>query len=154
MQSMGLTLARTKVGDRYVMEEMRGSGFNVGGEPSGHIIMSDYVTTGDALIAALQILAMKLEDGRPMSEAAHMFDPVPQILKNVRYKGANPMDSKAVQDAIADAQNQLGNAGRVFVRPSGTEPLLRIMIEGDDDTTINRLADGIAQVVESQKAAA
>lgn len=152
--SLGLTLHRTKVGDRYVMEHMRAGDLNVGGEPSGHIILSDYVTTGDALIAALQILAMKIEDGRAMSEAARIFNPVPQTLKNVRYSGANPLDSKEVQEAITAAQATLGKNGRVFVRPSGTEPLLRIMIEGEDEATIHTLADAIAAVVETQKEAA
>jgi phosphoglucosamine mutase len=154
LQDLGLALHRTKVGDRYVMEHMRNHKLNVGGEPSGHIIMSDYVTTGDALIAALQILALKIEDGRPVSEAARMFTPVPQILKNVRYEGANPMESDAVQAAIHAAEHRLGRTGRVFVRPSGTEPLLRIMIEGEDAPTIHALADDIAQVVEAQKSAA
>jgi phosphoglucosamine mutase len=149
---LGLTLHRTKVGDRYVMEHMRTHGFNLGGEPSGHIILSDYVTTGDALIAALQVLALKVESGKRMSDAAGIFTPVPQILKNVRYSGKSPLELPSVQTAIADVEKKLGNSGRVLVRASGTEPLIRIMVEGEDEASITQHADTIAAIMEKQAA--
>jgi phosphoglucosamine mutase len=149
---LGLTLHRTKVGDRYVMEHMRTHGFNLGGEPSGHIILSDYVTTGDALIAALQVLALKVESGKRMSDAAGIFTPVPQILKNVRYSGTSPLELPSVQTAIADVEKKLGTSGRVLVRASGTEPLIRIMVEGEDEASITQHADTIAAIMQKQAA--
>lgn len=151
LETLGLALHRTKVGDRYVMEHMRTHGLNVGGEPSGHIILSDYVTTGDALIAALQVLAMKVQDGRELSEAAKLFTPVPQVLKNVRYTGKSPLDAAPVQTAIAEVEQRLGKTGRVLVRASGTEPLIRIMVEGEDKHAIESYAEQIANA--TQKAA-
>jgi phosphoglucosamine mutase len=149
LTSQKLALHRTQVGDRYVMECMRARGINVGGEQSGHIILGDYSTTGDALIAALQCVAAMLEDGRPMSKAAQMFKPVPQVLKNVKLKarGKNPLEEKAVKLALANAEKQLGKKGRVVVRPSGTEPLVRIMIEGEDEKKITAMADDIARAI-------
>ncbi|MEM9966354.1 MAG: phosphoglucosamine mutase, partial [Asticcacaulis sp.] len=148
MQSKGLSLERTKVGDRYVMERMREGGFNLGGEQSGHVIMRDHATTGDGLMAALQVLAVRVESGKPVSELAHQFKPVPQLLKNVRFSGESPLKSEAVQAAIAEAEELLKGEGRVLVRPSGTEPLIRVMAEGDDESkvkaAVQRVADAIA----------
>ena len=140
----GLKLHRTKVGDRYVMEAMKSEGFNIGGEQSGHLILGDYATTGDALIAALQILAALMEDGRPASEALHMFTPVPQILKNVRFTEGSPLAREDVKQHIAEIESQLGRNGRIVVRPSGTEPLLRIMIEGENEADITAMAEALA----------
>lgn len=153
IESLGLTLSRTQVGDRYVMERMREGGFNLGGEPSGHIILSDYVTTGDALIAALQVLAMMRESGKPMSDAAHLFERVPQILHNVRYSGKNPTSSDAVTTAIAGVEKALGSNGRVLVRPSGTEPLIRIMVEGPDEKALRAHAHTIEAAIVDAAAA-
>ena len=140
---IGLSLARTPVGDRYVSEYMRANGFNVGGEQSGHIILSDFNTTGDGLIAALQVLAVVCQEGRPVSEVCHRFDPVPQILKNVRYKGGQPLDDEAVKTMIEEARARLGNTGRLVIRPSGTEPVIRIMGEGDDPDLVETVVDDI-----------
>ncbi|MFT3998493.1 MAG: phosphoglucosamine mutase [Asticcacaulis sp.] len=144
MASKGLTLERTKVGDRYVMERMREGGFNLGGEQSGHVIMLDHATTGDGLIAALQVLAVLVESGRPMSELARQFEPVPQLLKNVRFTGDNPLNREEVKQAIADGEAMLKGSGRVLVRPSGTEPLIRVMAEGDDAAQVRAVVDQIA----------
>ncbi len=127
---------RTPVGDRYVLERMRADGYNVGGEQSGHIILSDYSTTGDGLVAALQMLAVVKRHNRPVSEICHRFEPLPQILKNVRYKAGKPMESAAVITAIASAEKKLGQGGRLLVRPSGTEPVIRVMGEGDDKALV------------------
>lgn len=149
MRSLGLTLHRSKVGDRYVMEKMRETGCTLGGEPSGHIIMSDYSTTGDALVAALQVLAVLLESGKPLSQAAQCFTPAPQVLKNVRYSGPSPLNSPAVAAAIAKAEAALGDAGRIITRASGTEPLIRVMVEGADEATIHAHCDAICAALES-----
>ena len=138
-----ITLHRTKVGDRYVMEAMRKHGLNLGGEQSGHLILGDHATTGDALIAALQVLAALLADGRKTSAATQLFTPVPQVLKNVKCDVAALNDASVVS-AIAAAEKELGIAGRVFVRASGTEPLVRVMMEGANKKQIDMLADGIA----------
>ena len=143
----GLTLERTGVGDRYVLERMRGGGFNVGGEQSGHIILADYGTTGDGLVAALQVLAELVTTGKRASEMLHLFDPVPQLLKNVRFSGGKPLDAPRVQAAIAAAQAELNGSGRLVIRPSGTEPLIRVMAEGDDAGVVNRLVDMICDAV-------
>jgi len=140
---IGLSLSRTPVGDRYVSEYMRANGFNVGGEQSGHIILSDFTTTGDGLIAALQVLAVVRNEGKPVSEVCHRFDPVPQILKNVRYKGGQPLDDEAVKTMIEEARARLGNTGRLVIRPSGTEPVIRIMGEGDDPDLVETIVDDI-----------
>ena len=147
LRSEGLTLERTQVGDRYVLEKMRSARFNVGGEQSGHIILSDYATTGDGLIAALQVLAELVKTGKPASELLHLFDPVPQLLKNVRFGGGKPLDAPNVKAAIADAEAELNGSGRLVIRPSGTEPLIRVMAEGDDAGQVTRLVDMICDAV-------
>ena len=121
---LGLGLARTAVGDRYVLEHMREHGYNLGGEQSGHIIMSDYATTGDGLVAALQVLSVVKRSQKPVSEICHCFDPLPQILKNVRYRSGEPLRQPAVITAIEHARERLGNGGRLVIRPSGTEPVI------------------------------
>jgi phosphoglucosamine mutase len=145
----GLTLERTGVGDRYVMERMREGGFNIGGEQSGHIILHDHATTGDGLMSALQVLAVLIESGRPMSELAGQFDPVPQLLENVRFTGGKPLEDAAVKAAIADAEARLKGQGRLLVRPSGTEKLIRVMAEGDDEALVKAV---VADVVAAVKA--
>jgi phosphoglucosamine mutase len=148
LSTLGLQLHRTRVGDRYVTEAMRAGGYNIGGEQSGHIILSDYSTTGDGLVAALQVLAVMLQGKQPMSEISNRFTPLPQILHNVRFaKGAKPLDHKDVKAAIKSAEEKLGDNGRIFVRKSGTEPLIRIMAEGESEAEIKKLVDSIAQVV-------
>jgi phosphoglucosamine mutase len=149
---IGLTLARTAVGDRYVLEHMREHGYNLGGEQSGHIILSDYATTGDGLIAALQLLAVVQRSGKPVSELCHCFEPLPQILKNVRYRNGQPLQATAVVSAIDEARKRLGNAGRLVIRPSGTEPVIRVMAEGDDRDLVERVVDEVVEAV--SKAAA
>jgi phosphoglucosamine mutase len=149
----GLRLERTKVGDRYVLERMREGGFNVGGEQSGHMILSDYATTGDGTIAALQLLAALIDSGKPASEFLRLFDPVPQLLKNVRYaRGKQPLDADSVKAAIADGERELNGTGRLVIRPSGTEPVIRVMAEGDNGDTVTAVVDRICEAVE--KAAA
>jgi len=143
----GLTLARTKVGDRYVVEHMRAHGYNVGGEQSGHIVLSDFSTTGDGLIAALQVLAEVVRTGRPVSEVCRMFEPVPQVLKNVRYASGKPLELKPVKEAIADAEMRLGGSGRLVIRPSGTEPLIRVMAEGENSHTVETIVDELCDVI-------
>ena len=143
----GLTLERTAVGDRYVLERMREGGFNVGGEQSGHMILTDHATTGDGTVAALQVLAALVESGRPASELLHQFDPVPQLLKNVRFAGGKPLDDKTVQQAIADAEARLLGKGRLVIRPSGTEPVIRVMAEGDDAGEVEAVVDQICDAV-------
>jgi len=140
---IGLTLARTAVGDRYVLEHMREHGFNLGGEQSGHMILSDYSTTGDGLVAALQVLAMVKKLGKPVSEVCHLFDPLPQILKNVRYKSGQPLKDKRVVEAIASSTAVLGERGRLVIRPSGTEPVIRVMAEGDDQALVERAVNDV-----------
>lgn len=147
--AQGVKLVRAQVGDRYVIEEMRKGDYNVGGEQSGHIIMSDFCTTGDGLISALQVLAVLKQEGKPVSEAAHLFEPLPQLLKNVRFtKGAKPLDSDKVKACIDDCAKRLEGKGRVLVRKSGTEPLIRIMAEGDNLTEVQAVVDDIASAVE------
>ena len=149
----GLRLERTAVGDRYVVERMRGQGFNLGGEQSGHIVMTDYATTGDGLIAGLQFLAALADSGRPASELVRQFTPVPQMLKNVRYKaGADPLSADAVRAEIASAEARLAQSGRVLIRKSGTEPLIRVMAEAEDEAMLREVVEGIVAAVE--KAAA
>ncbi|QFU15480.1 phosphoglucosamine mutase [Microvirga thermotolerans] len=144
---LGLSLVRTAVGDRYVLEHMRAHGFNLGGEQSGHIIMSDYTTTGDGLIAALQLLAVVKRLDRPVSEVCHCFEPLPQILKNVRYKSGQPLQSETVVKAIEAGRERLGARGRLVIRPSGTEPVIRVMAEGDDSDLIARVVDDVVDAV-------
>jgi phosphoglucosamine mutase len=147
LAGQGLSLLRTGVGDRYVLEAMRGKGFNVGGEQSGHIILSDHASTGDGLIAALQVLAELVTTGKPASELLHLFDPVPQLLRNVRFSGGKPLDNARVKQAIADADAELSGKGRLVIRPSGTEPLIRVMAEGDDAAQVHRLVEMICDTV-------
>ena len=149
LQAEGLTLERTAVGDRYVMERMRSGGFNLGGEQSGHLILHDYATTGDGLMAALQVLAVMVESGRPMSELARQFEPVPQVLENVRYTVGKPLEDAGVKAAITAGDAQLKGQGRLLVRPSGTEKLIRVMAEGDDEGLVRSV---IGDVVEAVKA--
>ncbi|KQM49142.1 phosphoglucosamine mutase [Sphingomonas faeni] len=152
LAAQGLGLVRTKVGDRHVLEKMRSSGYNVGGEQSGHIILSDYATTGDGLVAALQILAEVKRSGALASEVLHRFEPLPQLLKNVRFAGGKPLDDDAVKAVIAQAEAELAGNGRLVIRPSGTEPVIRVMAEGDDPAQVERVVDRICDAV--RKAAA
>jgi phosphoglucosamine mutase len=147
LAELELEMHRTAVGDRYVLEAMRDLDRNVGGEQSGHIILSDHATTGDGLIAGLQILAAIVEQGRPASELLHVFEPVPQLLKNVRFGGGTPLEADAVKAAIAGAESELGGRGRLVIRKSGTEPLIRVMAEGDDPAMVERLVDRICEAV-------
>lgn len=150
--SLGLSLARTKVGDRYVVEHMRAQGYNVGGEQSGHIVLSDFATTGDGLIAALQVMACVKKQGRPVSEVCRRFDPVPQILKNVRYGSGKPLEQEEVKCAIQAGETRLGKSGRLVIRASGTEPLIRVMAEGDDSDLVNQVVNDIVDVVANSAA--
>ena len=145
--SLGLALKRTPVGDRYVLEHMREHGFNLGGEPSGHIILSDYATTGDGLVAALQVLAVVKRQSGPVSQVCHRFEPLPQIMKNVRYKKGRPLDDAAVRVAIESGEQRLNGQGRLVIRPSGTEPVIRVMGEGDDRYLVEEVVDGIVEAL-------
>ena len=152
LRSMALDLVRTKVGDRYVVEHMRRNGFNVGGEQSGHIVLTDHNTTGDGLIAALQVLAELVRSGQPASEVTHLFEPAPQLLKNVRYPAGGetaPLDAKAVKQAVADGARRLGDNGRLVIRESGTEPVIRVMAEGDNETLVTAVVDSICASIEA-----
>jgi phosphoglucosamine mutase len=147
LQGHGLTLERTQVGDRYVLERMRAGGFNVGGEQSGHMILLDHGTTGDGTVAALRVLASLVRSGKRASELLHQFAAVPQLLKNVRYAGGAPLENAAVKAMIADAEAELTGRGRLVIRPSGTEPLIRVMAEGDDAAQVERLVEAICDTV-------
>ncbi len=147
LKAQGLGLIRTAVGDRHVLEAMRTRGYNVGGEQSGHIILADYGTTGDGLVAALQILAEVKRAGAPASEVLRRFEPLPQLLKNVRFKGGKPLDDPAVKAVIAEAEAELAATGRLVIRPSGTEPVIRVMAEGDDAAQVERVVDRICDAV-------
>ena len=147
LEKRGLEMVRTPVGDRYVLEHMRAHGYNIGGEQSGHIILSDYTTTGDGFVAALQVLAVvKRQDG-PVSQVCHRFEPLPQVLKNVRYQKGKPLENASVRSAIASAEEKLGRSGRLIVRPSGTEPVIRVMGEGDDKILIEAVVDDICEAL-------
>ena len=148
LNSLGLSLERTKVGDRYVVEHMRQHGFNVGGEQSGHIVLSDFSTTGDGLIAGLQVLGVIAENGKPVSEVCKLFDPLPQVLENVRCKSREALDDKQVREAIDDATARLGESGRLVIRPSGTEPVIRVMGEGDDEGLVKSVVGDIVTVLQ------
>jgi phosphoglucosamine mutase len=147
LASKGLTLARTKVGDRYVVEHMRANGFNVGGEQSGHIVLSDFSTTGDGLIAALQVLGEVVRQQKPVSEVCKLFTPLPQLLKNVRFTSGKPLENAEVKSAIRDAEATLGKSGRLLIRPSGTEPLIRVMAEGEDEAMVKKIVEQLCAVI-------
>lgn len=147
LKQQKLDLVRTPVGDRYVVEHMRQHGFNVGGEQSGHIVLSDFSTTGDGLMSALQVLAVVVSSSKPVSEVCKQFEPIPQILQNVRYKSGQPLEDKAVIEAIDDGNSRLGNKGRLVIRPSGTEPLIRVMAEGDDPILVDEVVSDIVGVL-------
>ena len=144
---LGLSLERTKVGDRYVVERMRENGFNLGGEQSGHIVLSDYSTTGDGLIAALQVLAVMVGSEQPLSKISRVFEPVPQKLVNVRYAGGDPLENEAVKETIASVESRLGKKGRLVIRKSGTEPLIRVMAEAEDAGQMEKAVDEVAEAV-------
>jgi phosphoglucosamine mutase len=152
LKGLGVSLARTAVGDRYVLEHMREGGYNLGGEPSGHIIMSDYATTGDGFVAALQVLAVVKKHGRPVSEVCHRFDPLPQVMKNVRYRNGAPLEDAKVKSAIQAAVERIDGQGRLIIRASGTEPVIRVMGEGENQVFIEEIVDGIVDAL--SKAAA
>jgi len=145
----GLELVRTQVGDRYVLEAMRAKGYNVGGEQSGHMILSDYGTTGDGLVAGLQVLAELVVAGKPASEVLNRFEPLPQLLKNVRFKGSPPLDRQDVKAAIAEGEPRLNGTGRVVIRKSGTEPVVRVMAEGEDEGLVRQVVDDICAAVQA-----
>jgi phosphoglucosamine mutase len=147
LTGLGLALARTPVGDRYVVEHMRKHGYNVGGEQSGHIVLSDFTTTGDGLVAALQLLSVVVGTGRPVSEVCQCFEPLPQVLKNVRYANGAPLEHDAVRHAIDLGRKRLEGQGRLVVRPSGTEPVIRVMGEGDDEGLVHQVVGEIAEAV-------
>ncbi len=144
---LGLCLERTQVGDRYVLEAMRAKGFNVGGEQSGHIILSDFTTTGDGLIAGLQLLAVAKAADRPVSEICRRFEKVPQLLQSIRYKDGKPLEHKLVQQAIRESEARLGQGGRLVIRPSGTEPVIRVMAESDDEGLVAAVVSEIAATI-------
>lgn len=147
LNGLGLELVRTSVGDRYVLEKMREGGYNVGGEQSGHMILTDHGTTGDGTVAALQVLAALIASGKPASETLHLFDPVPQLLKNVRFAGGKPLEAESVKAVIAEAEARLAGRGRLVIRPSGTEPVIRVMAEGDDAAEVEHVVDAICDAV-------
>lgn len=147
LTSENLKLIRTQVGDRHVVEAMRSGGYNVGGEQSGHVVLLDHATTGDGLIAALQVLASCVRAQKPASEICHLFEPAPQVLINVRYQGASPLELESVQKAQADAEARLGNQGRLVLRKSGTEPLIRVMTQGDDEQLVTSVAEDLAEAI-------
>jgi phosphoglucosamine mutase len=152
LQSLKLSLVRTPVGDRYVLEHMREHGYNLGGEPSGHIILSDYTTTGDGFVAALQVLAVVKKQNKPVSQVCHRFAALPQVLKNVRYRGAKPLEDLKVRSAIKDAEQRINGHGRLVVRLSGTEPVIRVMGEGDDKLLVEEVVDGIVDALSAHAA--
>ena len=147
--SLGLSLVRTQVGDRYVVEHMRANGFNLGGEQSGHIVMTDYATTGDGLVAALQVLAVILDSGKPASVACRVFEPYPQVLENVIFNGKSPLDDISVQAKIEEGEGRLEGTGRLLIRKSGTEPKIRVMAEGEDLDLVGAVVKDIVSVIES-----
>jgi phosphoglucosamine mutase len=150
MTARGLTLERTQVGDRYVVEAMRRGGWNLGGEQSGHIVMTDYATTGDGLLAGLQFLAAMIETGKPASALVRQFERVPQLLQNVRYApGQDPLDAASVKTAISEAEGLLNGKGRLLIRRSGTEPLIRVMAECEDDALLAQVVEGIVAEVQA-----
>jgi len=147
LKGIGLGMVRTPVGDRYVVEHMRKHGYNIGGEQSGHIVMSDFTTTGDGLIAALQVLSVAVGTGRPVSEVCKRFEPLPQLLKNVRYADGAPLEQELVKQAIDVGLKRLGAKGRLVIRPSGTEPVIRVMAEHDDEGLVDQVVGDIVEAV-------
>ena len=147
LSGLGLTLGRAQVGDRYVLEMMTAGGFNVGGEQSGHIILSDFATTGDGIIAALQVLAVIVGEGKTASEAAHLFEPAPQILENVRFKNGSPLADERVLSSIRASEARLNGVGRILVRKSGTEPVIRVMVEGEDEKLLREVVSDVVAVI-------
>ena len=147
LKGIGLGMVRTPVGDRYVVEHMRKHGYNIGGEQSGHIVMSDFATTGDGLIAALQVLSVAVGTGRPVSEVCKRFEPLPQLLKNVRYADGAPLEQEQVKKAIDVGLKRLGAKGRLVIRPSGTEPVIRVMAEHDDEGLVDQVVGDIVEAV-------
>jgi phosphoglucosamine mutase len=149
LETQGLSLERTKVGDRHVLERMKADGFNVGGEQSGHMILLDHGTTGDGTVAALRVLSSLVRSGKPASELLHLFDRVPQLLKNVRFDGGAPLENAAVKACIAEAEKELVGSGRLVIRPSGTEPVIRVMAEGDNAAQVETVVDRICDAVQA-----
>ncbi|HEX7388693.1 MAG TPA: phosphoglucosamine mutase [Acidiphilium sp.] len=147
LAGLGLALHRTPVGDRYVAETMRAQGLNLGGEQSGHVILSDFATTGDGLIAALQVLAVLVREGRPASAVCRLFEPLPQLLRNVRYSGTTPLQAPSVLAAMTEAETRLAGTGRLLIRVSGTEPLIRVMAEGEDERLVEEIVDQLCAVI-------
>ena len=147
LESLGISLERTAVGDRYVLERMVEKGINFGGEQSGHMILTDYATTGDGLVAAMQVIAMVKKLGRPVSEVCRRFEPLPQVLRNVRFKGGRPLEDAKVVQAIEAAKARLGNTGRLLIRPSGTEPVIRVMAEAEDRSLVDILVAEVCDAV-------
>lgn len=152
LQGQKLDLIRTPVGDRYVVEHMREHGFNVGGEQSGHIVLTDFTTTGDGLVSALQVLSVVVSSGKPVSEVCNQFEPFPQVLQNVRYSSGKPLEDSHVMDAIKEGESRLGQNGRLVIRPSGTEPLIRVMAEGDDQGLVRDVVSEIVGVLKKTAA--
>ncbi|MGE0233259.1 MAG: phosphoglucosamine mutase [Flavobacteriaceae bacterium] len=153
LESLGLTLERTPVGDRYVVECMRAKGYNVGGEQSGHIVLSDFTTTGDGLVSALQVLAVVAASGKPVSEVCQRFEPFPQLLRNVRYRSGSPLTAESVTAVISAAEKRLGKSGRLVIRPSGTEPVIRVMGEGEDSRLLGLVVGDIVEALEAASVA-
>ena len=153
LAGLQLQLLRTPVGDRYVVERMRAEGYNLGGEQSGHIVMTDYTTTGDGLVTALQILSVVITSGKPVSEVCKRFEPVPQITKSVATNGAKPLENQSVVSIIEKNRLRLGNQGRLLIRPSGTEPVIRVMAEGDDETLVSSVVGDIVEALETASSA-
>ncbi len=149
LENEKLKLIRTPVGDRYVVEHMRQHGFNVGGEQSGHIVLTDFSTTGDGLVSALQILAVVVSSGKPVSEVCSQFEPIPQLLQNVRFSSGTPLEEVSVIEAIKEGESRLGQKGRLVIRPSGTEPLIRVMAEGDDKGLVEDVVSDIVGVLKA-----
>ena len=152
LNSLELKLARAPVGDRYVIAKMWAGGFNVGGEQSGHIILRDFCTTGDGIIAALQVLGVLAQEKRPASEVSHIFEPLPQIIENVRYRNASPLTDEKVKERIKDCEARINGSGRILVRKSGTEPVIRVMAEGDDEKLVRSVVSEVVAVLKEAAA--
>jgi phosphoglucosamine mutase len=148
LKTLELKLARAQVGDRYVIEQMQKGGYNVGGEQSGHIVLSDFAPTGDGLISALQVLAVLATEKKPASEVAHLFEPMPQVMENVRFQKGSPLSNARVTACIKDGEARLNGSGRLLVRKSGTEPVIRIMAEGDDEALIRSIVNDVVSAIE------